>query len=117
MDAVRLRGLRLECYLGVGERERSRLQAIELDLELRLPLAEAGRADDLARTVDYAAVVADVRACVEGKPFRLIEAVAERAAQAGLRHAPEVVVRVRKFQPTVGAPLREAEVEVLRRRG
>lgn len=115
-DALRLRGLRCDVFLGVSDAERARPQTVELDVELRLDLREAGRADDPERTVDYAEVVEAIRRAVDGRSFRLVEALAERAAQAASRFgAEEVVVRARKFQPPVKGGLDHAEVEVVRR--
>jgi dihydroneopterin aldolase len=114
-DRIALRGLRLEAYVGVSDQERARPQMVELDVELLRPLGEAGRADDLARTTDYAAVVEAVAAAIEGRSFRLLEAVAERAAQAAKRHhAGEVVVRARKFEPPLKARVASVEVEIRR---
>lgn len=115
MDCIRLKGLRFEAYLGVSEQERARPQPVELDVELRLPLQDAGRADDLAATVDYAAVFEAVKGAVEHRSFRLLEALAERAAQAALRSgAREVVVRARKFAPPLKGHIGACEVEVVR---
>lgn len=115
MDRIVLRGLRLELRLGVSEQERARPQAVELDVELHLPLQAAGERDDVAATIDYAAVVDAVRAALEGPEHRLLEGVAERAAEAAGRFgAREVVVRARKFQPPVKGSLAVAEVEVRR---
>jgi dihydroneopterin aldolase len=117
MDAVRLKGLMVEVQLGVTEGERAEPQRVELELELRGDLRAAGRADDLAKTVDYAAVVEGVGRAVQGREFRLLEAVAEAAAGAALAAgAAEVVVRARKFAPPVRGVLGLAEVEILRSR-
>lgn len=115
MDCIRLLGLRVEAHLGVGARERARPQPVELDIELRLPLEEAGRTDDVARTLDYAAVADAARAVAEGRSFHLLEALAEGVARAALAQgAREVVVRARKFRPPVKGELAAAEVEVRR---
>jgi len=114
-DRILLRGLRFHAYLGPTAAESARSQPVELDLEMDLPLAEAGRTDDLARTLDYAAVFHAVQGVVEGQRFQLLEAIAERAAQAAKRcGAGPVVVRARKFRPPVGGHLEVAEVELRR---
>lgn len=115
MDAIRLKGMRFEAFLGATEGEARRAQPVELDVELWAPLAQAGRTDDLGETIDYGRVFEDLQAAIEGKRFHLLEAIAERAAQVGLRHgAEEVLVRARKFDPPVKGTLPVAEVEVLR---
>jgi len=70
-----------------------------LDLDLTVDLRKAGRSDRVRDTVDYMAAAREVKELVEGRPFRLAEAVAERAAQHLLARFPvrRVCVRVRKF--------------------
>lgn len=115
MDAIRLLGMRFEVYLGATDGEARRTQVVEVDVEVRADLAQAGRDDDLDATLDYGKVFDAVRAAIEGRRIRLIEAVAERAAQAALRcGAQDVVVRVRKAKPPVKGDLPVAEVEVHR---
>lgn len=116
MDVIRLKGLRFEVFIGHTEVEGRRSQPVELDLELHGDFAAAGRSDRLEDTVDYAAVFDAVKASLEGQRVHLLEAAAERAAQAALRAgAREVVVRARKFNPPVKGVLPVSEVEVRRR--
>lgn len=116
MDVIRLKGLRFEVFIGHTEVEGSRSQPVELDLEMFTDLAKPGRSDHLADTLDYAAVFDAVRGALEGKRVHLLEAAAERAAQAALKAgAREVVVRARKFNPPVKGTLPVSEVEVRRR--
>ena len=103
-DRVLLRGLVCFGYHGVAPEETSLGQRFIVDLDLRLPLGEAGRTDDLGRTVDYAAVMADVQHIVEGPPLQLIEAVAERIAAHVLRTYPVDAVRVRVRKPDAPIP-------------
>jgi dihydroneopterin aldolase len=115
-DRIVLHDMRFLGRHGVSEEERSEAQPFAVDVELRLDLEPAGRSDDLARTVDYAAVFAICRDVVEGTSVRLIEALAERLADGilGAFPAVEVVVRVRKLRPPVEGTLAWAGVEVRR---
>ena len=99
MDSVLIEGLRVRAHVGVPVEERQNRQSLVLDLEMGLDLASAGRSDRVDQTVDYAAVARQVKQLVEAGSFRLVEAVAEQAAQAVLRsfRADWVRVRVRKF--------------------
>ena len=85
--------------VGVPDSERRRRQKILVDLELSLDLKSAGRLDRVEATIDYAAVVNEVRSLVESHPFRLVEAMAELAAERILvKFKPKAVsVRIRKF--------------------
>ena len=57
VDRILVRGLRLWAHVGVLEFERAEGQWFELDLELVLDLAEAGRSDSLERTLDYSRLI------------------------------------------------------------
>jgi dUTP pyrophosphatase len=91
-----------------------------VDLRLGVDLGAAGRSDDLSRTVDYGKVAETVRAIVMGRPFRLIEALAEALAGAILEAhdiVQEIDVRVEKpSAPIALAPSGLVAVEIRRRR-
>ena len=103
-DRLLITGLTFYARHGVLPREREQGGRFVVDVEATLDLRPAGERDDLAATVDYAAIYEDVRAIVEGPPRNLIEAVAERIAQRLLaRFRPLESVTVRVHKP--GAPL------------
>ena len=56
-DLILVRGLRLWAHVGVLEFERAEGQWFELDLELAVDLAEAGRSDALECTLDYSRLI------------------------------------------------------------
>ena len=87
-DYIELTGMEFYGYHGCLEEEREKGQSFFVDLVMRLDLSEAGRTDDLEKTVNYAAVFACVREIVEGEPKRIIEAVAEAVAEQLLRDFP-----------------------------
>ncbi len=117
-DRIRLTGLQLYACHGVDPAERRLGQRFEVDVELTLDLAPAGRTDDLAATVNYQAVYNVVRDAMD-PPCLLLEAVAERIAGRILTGFPvdTVTVRVRKPSVPIGGVLRHAEVEICRARG
>jgi FolB domain-containing protein len=99
MDRLSIIGLDVWTKVGCTAEERAFPQRLEVDADLFLPLAKAGREDDLSAAVDYAAVAAAVRAALESATFRLAEAAAEKAAGVVLKRFPRVRrvdVRVRK---------------------
>lgn len=104
-------------YHGVLPQERELGQRLAVDLEMLLDLTEAGRRDDLSRTVDYAKVFRLVKELVTGPSRQLLETVAEDIAAAVLERFPvaEVVVRVKK--PAAPLPGRLEYVAVEIRRG
>lgn len=80
MDIITLEGLRADTLLGVYARERVLPQAVEIDLQIGFSTASAGASDELADTIDYAEVVARIRADLAASRFHLLEALAEHVA-------------------------------------
>ena len=116
MDCIRLRNLRFFTHVGCSAEERRVGQHLEMDVEFRLDLREAGQTDRIGASIDYASAAGKVREAVQGLEANLLETVAERAAQALLgMGAHTVVVRVRKPAPPMpGAHADHAEVELHR---
>ena len=97
-DQLLIQGLAVECRIGVTEQERAAVQPIGIDLTLAMGAAKAARHDDVRETVDYAMLVSAVTRCVQGKPYHLLETLAEDVATLILQQfgVPRVVVRVKK---------------------
>ena len=103
-DIIRLSGIRATGFHGVFENERENGQEFVVDVVLHTDTAPAAHTDDLAHTVDYASVAADVVALVAGEPVNLIETLADRIARrVGARDfVTAVVVTVHKPQADLG---------------
>jgi dihydroneopterin aldolase len=116
-DRIVLKNIRLDGRHGFYDEERTRLQPFEVDVELVVDLQRAGVDDDLAKSIDYAAVYAIVREVVEARSYRLLEAIAEAISREILAAfaVSEVRVRVRKPAVQLGGPLDHAGVEIRRR--
>lgn len=99
MDKLLLKGLRFYGFHGVYPRENLEGQVFVLDLELYCDLRAAGREDRLELTVDYDKVFHEIRTVVEGKPFKLLEALAEAVAQRILTRFPVKRVKVKAVKP------------------
>jgi dihydroneopterin aldolase len=117
-DRITLRGMRFIGRHGVTLEERMEPQPFEVDVEMRLDLSRSARSDDLAHTVDYAAVFEMAREVVEGGSFRLLEALAGSIAEAVLERYPvdDVEVRVRKPKAPLPGAFDTVEVSVTRTR-
>ncbi len=90
-----------------------------VDVVMRADLSKAGRSDRLADTVDYERAFAIVRDHVEGKRFKLLEALAQNIAEALLgefKPLAQVEVRVRKPGVPIRGILDFTEVEIVRSR-
>lgn len=116
MDHIFIREFRVEAWVGIYDWEKLRAQTIELDLEIGAPGPGAGHADDIARTVDYGAVIERVRAELAGKRFGLLEALAEHVAGlvTGEFGAPWVRLSVAKLGHVRG--VRKVGVSIERHR-
>jgi dihydroneopterin aldolase len=117
-DRIELRGLRVAGICGVLAEERERAQPLEVDLDVVADLAEAGRTDELAATVDYGRVCADVERVITSAQPQLLERLAQLIADAVLAHdrVVEVTVAVRKLRPPVPQQLATSGVRITRRR-
>jgi dihydroneopterin aldolase len=115
-DRIELRGIRVLGTHGVLAHERLAAQPFEVDLDVELDLAPAGLDDDLARTVDYGALVDDVVEIVAGPSKLLIETLAEQIATAVLARpgVRGVAVTVRKLRPPLAADVATAGVRIER---
>jgi dihydropteroate synthase len=118
-DKILLSGVRLEVHLGVPEEERAGLQTIFADIEMNYDVLAAGLSDDFRKTIDYAAVHDTVQRVACGRPFALIEAMAEEMAAAVLAEYPAARVRVaiRKPEALRARGVEWAGVEIVRSRG
>jgi dihydroneopterin aldolase len=104
-DTIMLSGLRGFGRHGVLESERHQGQPFLVDLVLTLDTTEAAASDDLADTVDYAAVARDALDVVEGEPVALIERLAQRIGDAVLAHDRVMAVDVTVHKPSAPLPV------------
>jgi len=98
-DTIRIEELELFARVGVPNEERDKPQrlTVSLTLEPRQSFRDLG--DDLARTVDYAAVCAELQRFVAGRDDKLIETLAHEMAEhlLGRFALARVELEVRKF--------------------
>lgn len=119
-DRIELRGLRLSGIVGVLPHERVNEQPLEVDLDLRLDVAEAAASDDLRHTVDYGAVCDAVEHVVTTTSFELLEALVDAVAAAVLavdERLTAVTIALRKLEPPTSQQLATSGVRITRTRG
>ena len=116
MDRITITGIEAFGHHGVLAHEREYGQRFVVDVTLELDLRAAGASDDLADTVDYGSLSADVGALVAGEPCDLIEALAERIATRCLADARVGAVQVTVHKPSAPVPVVADEVSVTIRR-
>ncbi len=118
-DRIALRGLRVRGRHGVLSAERRDGQDFVVDVTLEVDTAPAAASDDLADTVDYAALAERLAAVVAGEPVDLLETLAGRLVEVALSD-PQVLaaeVTVHKPQAPVRVPVADVAVTVRRARG
>jgi len=116
MDKIRLRRMVFAACHGVEPHEKTVPTRIEVDLEVETEVREAGRRDDLSKSVDYSRLYAEVAQVIRGPSRNLLETLAEDIAGRVLRIAgcSAATVTVRKVDPAVGGTCECAEVEITR---
>ncbi len=113
---VFIRGLVLAARIGVYASEQTGPQRIGVDLEFDVADPGGVGPDDLARVVDYSAVVDLIRSEVAARHTKLVETLAERLAHAVLADPRIVEVRLRVTKLDIYPDSTHVGVEIRRRR-
>ena len=119
VDKIELSQMEFYGYHGVLPEENRLGQRFILDLTVKVDLKKAGISDQLEDSINYAELFQISKDIVEGKPFKLIEAVAETIAARVLQQfstISECVVKVIKPDPPIPGHYRSVAVEIKRSR-
>lgn len=119
IDKVSVNGMEFYGYHGVFKEENKLGQRFRVDLTIELDLKKAGEFDNLDHTVNYAELYKCCKEIVEGKPFKLIEAVAEQIAKEifiGFNTVQHCTVKMIKPDPPIPGYYKEVAVEIRRSR-
>ncbi|MBN1792493.1 dihydroneopterin aldolase [Candidatus Woesearchaeota archaeon] len=114
MDRIIISDAEFSCIIGVGEAERSCRQPLFLDMELWMDLSKAAVSDSIKDTINYSTVCKKVGERIEGKSYKLIESVAEDAAQVILSDSKVFKARVLVKKPSAIKCAKHAAVEITR---
>ncbi len=119
MDLIKINNLKFYTKNGVLPEERILGQQLEVDIELRLDLAKAGKSDDVADTVSYAEVNEKISRTITTRSFNLIEAVASALLDDietdFSQQLDSALVRVRKYGVPMPGAFDNVEVQLERR--
>ncbi len=118
-DRLIIRGLELQCVVGVEDWERLMPQRVVVDMELRGDFSAAAASDDLVAALDYRIPCTKAVEVAADGEYRLVETLADRIARAVLgTHGcvSEVTVSVFKPLALAGFGGAKARVEVTRGR-
>ena len=106
-------------YHGVLPEENTLGQRFIVDLIVETDLKQAGLTDELEESISYVDLYQVCQRIVEGKPFKLIEAVAEQIASQileGFVKVHSVIVKVIKPDPPIPGHFQSVAVEIIRSR-
>lgn len=120
MDYIHLREMQFYGYHGVLKEENVLGQRFNATVSLAVNIQKAGLTDELSDTVSYVGVYDICKEVMEGKPLKLIEAVAETIATRILEsyqgQVLGVKVEVIKPDPPIPGHYKEVAVEITRGR-
>ncbi|MFB6469350.1 dihydroneopterin aldolase [Cytobacillus sp. Hz8] len=119
MDKIYVNRMQFYGYHGVFPEETRLGQRFIIDLMVEVDLRKAGENDLLADSVNYGDLYQLSQDIVEGKPFKLIEAVAEKISSVVLERYPSVyavTVKVTKPDPPIPGHYDSVAIEITRSR-
>nr|WP_263323918.1 dihydroneopterin aldolase [Neobacillus sp. Marseille-Q6967] len=119
MDKIYLNKMEFYGYHGVFPEETRLGQRFIVDVTAYLDLKKAGETDELEYSVNYGEIFQVCKETVEGKPYKLVESVAEHIAGTILRQFPlivETTVKVIKPNPPIPGHYESVAVEITRSR-
>ena len=118
-DELAVTGIECFAHHGVFDFERREGQVFVVDLVLGIDTGPAAASDDLADTVDYGTLVAEVKAAVERDPVDLIETVAQRITDVCLLDTRVEWARVTLHKPDapIDATYSDVALTITRTRG
>ena len=117
---VFIRDLEVRARIGIYPKERRRAQRVIVNIVMSVK--EGGRArggdhgDDIAGVVSYEDAVRATEAIAASGHINLVETLAERIAEASLKDARVVAVKVRVEKPDIFPQAAGVGVEIERRR-
>lgn len=106
-------------YHGVFPEETRLGQRFVVDVIVETDLSKAGHSDHLEDSINYGEIFEVVKGIVEGKPFKLLEAIAERIADDLLARFSAIqscTVKVIKPNPPIPGNYNSVAVEITRSR-
>ncbi|MFJ7729823.1 dihydroneopterin aldolase [Neobacillus sp. NPDC097160] len=119
MDRIYVNRMEFYGYHGVFQEETRLGQRFAVDLSVSIDLRKAGETDELEHSVNYGELYGVCKEIVEGKPYKLVEAVAEKIAAAILSEFSlifDVTVKVIKPDPPIPGHYQSVAVEITRSR-
>ncbi|HKQ25503.1 MAG TPA: dihydroneopterin aldolase [Burkholderiales bacterium] len=116
MDIIFVRDIKLETLIGAFEHERRQPRTLQVNIDIGRHGIRACKTDQLADTIDYAAVVGAVREVFASHRFHLLEPLADTLAELMLSRFEAQWVQVEISKIDVVPNARDVGVRIERRR-
>jgi 7,8-dihydroneopterin aldolase/epimerase/oxygenase len=119
VDKIKVNDMEFYGFHGVFPEETKLGQRFRVSLSLQMDLSQAGKSDDLDDSVNYGEVYSVCKEIVEGKPYKLLEALADKLAERILFDFSKVetcTIEVIKPDPPIPGHYRSVAVEITRGR-
>ncbi|HFC9134996.1 dihydroneopterin aldolase [Enterococcus faecium] len=118
MGKIRINNLKFYTKNGVLKEERLLGQQLEIDLELVLNLAKAGKTDNVIDTIDYSEINIMISDIIENHSYHLIEALASAILDSiEINYKGKItksIVRIRKYSVPMPGIFDNVEIEMER---
>ena len=115
-DMLLIEGMKFRCTIGVHEWEALVEQDVFVDLKVQTDTQPAATSEDLSKAVNYSQVVAAIHELVSGRPFKLIETMAEQIAEVVLAIDGATAATVKVSKPSASKIAKNVAVEITRHR-
>jgi FolB domain-containing protein len=114
MDKILIKDLLVRCVIGVNKEERRERQDVLINITLTADLNKACRSDNFKDAVDYRAIKKRIFEIAESSSFFLIEALAQKIADACLDFNGVKAVKVLVEKPSALRFARSVGIEITR---
>ena len=117
MDQITIENLKVFAYHGVYPEENEKGQNFYVNAILETDTRRAGILDDLDLSTNYGEVCMFLNNIIKDRTYKLIETVAENAAEALLLHFPlvrRVTLEIRKPEAPIELPFESVSVKIVR---
>ena len=114
MDIISLKGIQVDCVIGVWKWERHTRQKVVINIDMATDIRKAADSDQLQDTLDYKGVTKRISAFAADSAFNLVETMAERIADILVKEFSIPWCRVEVEKPAALRGVRNVGVTIER---
>lgn len=114
MDKIIIKGLKLDCIIGVNEWERNKKRPVIIDITAYTDISKAANSDNLDNAVNYKEICDLVVNFVKQSHFYLVETLTEEIANICLKNFKIKKIKVIILKPKALELAESAGVEIVR---